>query len=78
MACGWHPWSIARGLGYAVLLFEVVSWSLTRMVRVELSTRKRRQFRWALGFALAILDAVLKLGISPYIRDQLFANMSMR
>ncbi len=78
IACGWHPWSIARGLGYAVLLFEVVSWSLTRMVRVELSTRRRRQFRWALGFALAILDAVLKLGISPYIRDQLFANMNMR
>lgn len=75
LACGWHPWSIARGLGYAILLFEVVSWSLTRMTHTPLSTRKRRQLRWALGLTLAILDAALKLWLSPYIRDALFANL---
>ncbi len=75
LACGWHPWSIARGLGYAVLLFEVVSWSLSRMTHTPLSTRRRRQFRWAIGLTLAVLDAALKLWLSPYIRDALFANL---
>ena len=75
LACGWHPWSIARGLGYAVLLFEVVSWSLSRMTHTPLSTRKRRQYRWVIGLTLAILDAALKLWLSPYIRDTLFANL---
>ncbi len=75
LACGWHPWSIARGLGYAVLLFEVVSWSLSRMIHTPLSTRKRRKYRWAIGLTLAMLDAALKLWLSPYIRDALFANL---
>lgn len=72
---GWHPWSVLRGLAYTVLVFEAASWSLERLTGRPLSTRRRRIARWSAGVGLAVADAVVKLALSPFIREQLFANL---
>jgi hypothetical protein len=72
---GWHPWSVVRGVAYTVLVFEVASWSLERLSGCPLSTRKRRTQRWMCGISLVLLDGVVKLTLSPVIRDCLFANL---
>jgi hypothetical protein len=73
--CGWHPWSILRGLAYTVLVFETASWALSRLTGRPLSTPRRRAARWALALALAVADCLAKLYLAPLIRDQLFANL---
>ena len=73
---GWHPWSILRGLACTVLIFETASQSLEWLSVRTLSTRRRRQTRWALGIGLAIADAVTKQFFAPFVRDQLFWNLS--
>lgn len=73
--CGWHPWSILRGLAYTVLVFETASWALSRITGRPLSTPRRRATRWVLAVALAVADCLAKLYLAPVIRDQLFANL---
>lgn len=73
--CGWHPWSILRGLAYTVLIFESASLALSWVTGRPLSNSKRRALRWALGTGLAVADALAKLYLAPFIRDQLFANL---
>jgi len=73
--CGWHPWSILRGLAYTVLVFETASWALSRITGRPLSTPRRRATRWALAVGLAVADCLAKLYFAPVIRDQLFANL---
>lgn len=53
--CGWHPWSVLRGLAYTVLVFEATSWVLSRVTGRPLSTPRRRAARWALGTGLAAI-----------------------
>jgi len=73
--CGWHPWSILRGLAYTVLVFETASWAISRITGRPLSTPRRRTARWALAVGLAVADCLAKLYLAPVIRDQLFANL---
>lgn len=58
---GWHPWSVARGLGFLVLTFEVVDLSLSRLLGRSLSTRRERVIRWSIGLGFVALDGLLKL-----------------
>ena len=58
---GWHPWSVARGLGFLVLTYEVVDLSLSRLLARPLSTRAQRASRWAVGLCFVALDGLLKL-----------------
>jgi len=57
---GWHVWSLARGLGFAVLIFEILSLSLGRLTGRELSTPTLRRRRWSAGLSCLAADAVLK------------------
>lgn len=57
---GWHPWSVARGIGFLFLCYEVVSWSLQRLVDVQLSSQRARIVRWSIGLGFLALDALLK------------------
>ncbi len=73
---GWHIWSICRGLGYLVLTFEIVSYSLERLSRVHLSTRLRRITRWQIGLSFLILDGVLKYNLLEVVRQALEDNLT--
>ncbi|MEZ4318893.1 MAG: hypothetical protein R3F61_15370 [Myxococcota bacterium] len=65
---GWHPWSVARGLGFLLLTYDLVDLSLSRMVGTALSTPRERAVRWALGLGFVSLDALLKLFLLEPIR----------
>lgn len=58
---GWHPWSVARGLGFLMVCQEVVDLSLGRLLGTSLSTPRQRRLRWGLGLAFLGLDALIKL-----------------
>ncbi|PQO27241.1 hypothetical protein [Blastopirellula marina] len=73
---GWHIWSVCRGLGYLVLTFEVVSYSLERLSRVHLSTRLRRITRWQIGLGFLVLDGVLKYNLLEIVRQALEDNLT--
>jgi len=73
--CGWHPWSVLRGLAYTVIVFEAASWALSRLTGQPLSSPRRRALRWAFGIGLAVADGLAKLYLAPQIREQLFTNL---
>jgi hypothetical protein len=72
---GWHPWSFLRVLGYSLLLYEMVSWSLERFTARRISTPRRRRARWLVGLALCLGDGVLKYLIADWIRLVLRDNL---
>ncbi|MBI3407268.1 MAG: hypothetical protein HY040_02790 [Planctomycetes bacterium] len=73
---GWHPWSLLRGLGFAVLIFEVVSLSLARLSGAPLSTKPRRMARWLAALFLLSADAALKYCCLDTIRSELAATLA--
>jgi hypothetical protein len=75
LAAGWHLWSLLRGLGYLFLTFEVISLSLQRLFRMPLSTRHRRQWRWAIGLSLILADGLAKAILLEPVRSTLFTNL---
>jgi len=66
---GWHPWSVARGIGFLLITYEVVDLSLGRLLGRPLSTARDRRWRWALGLGFVSLDALLKLFFLEPIRE---------
>ena len=72
---GWHPWSVLRGLGFLFVGFEACSLSLERMLARPLSTRRRRQLRWAVGVGLLACDGIVKFLCLGIIRDILHSNL---
>lgn len=72
---GWHAWSLMRGVCYTLLVFEVASWSLTRLAGQETSTPARRRWRWGAGLAFFLLDGILKLFLLEPVRAGLAANL---
>ncbi|PQO32748.1 hypothetical protein DTL21_21415 [Bremerella cremea] len=72
---GWHIWSVCRGLGYLVLTFEIVSYSLERLSRVHLSTRWRRITRWQIGLGFLVFDGILKYNLLEAVRQALENNL---
>lgn len=75
MGLGWHTWSVMRGLCYTVLVFEVASWSFSRLTGRELSTPTRRRWRWGIALGFFLLDCLLKYFMLEPVRGQLEANL---
>jgi hypothetical protein len=73
---GWHPWSVCRGVGYVVVVFEVSSATLAWLAGQPLSPRGRRQRRWLLGVLFLLADACLKYLCSDGVRRVLAANLN--
>lgn len=65
---GWHPWSICRGLGYLLVVFEMTSLAAERVLEKPLSTRRRRQWRWAFALLFVSLDVGLKWSCTESVR----------
>lgn len=72
---GWHPWSVARGVGCLILLFEVVSLSFARLTGRRLSTARRRLIRWSTGIAFLVLDGIVKFTCMEPVRALLADNL---
>ncbi len=72
---GWHPWSVCRGLGCLVLMFETVSFSLQRLTGRTLSPWNRRGPRWAAVAAFFALDAAIKYLYMEDVRSLLAGNL---
>jgi hypothetical protein len=75
IAVGWHPWSFLRVMGYAVLLFEMVSWSLERFTGRTLSTPRRRLLRWTVGLSCCLGDGLVKYFAADWVRQVLYDNL---
>lgn len=75
LLAGWHVWSILRGIGFAILIFEIASWSFARFSARPSSTPGRRTFRWALALAFLAADALVKYFALPVVREILAANL---
>lgn len=75
LACGWHPWSLCRGLGYLVLTFEIVSLSLSRLTGVTLATRRERGGRLLVGLGFLVADGLIKYFFLDSVRQTLAGNL---
>ncbi len=72
---GWHPWSVARGLGFLAITVEVVDASLSRLLGRALSTPRERAFRWGVGLAFVALDGLLKLFFLEAVRTAILGSL---
>lgn len=77
LTLGWHPWSVLRGLGFAVILFEVTSLSLGRLTGARISSAAWRRRRWLAGLFLLACDALIKYAFLDAVREQLAANLNV-
>lgn len=75
LGMGWHAWSLMRGLCYMVLVYEVASWSLSRLTGRELSTRRGRCARWSAALVFFALDCGLKFYMLEPVRTRLAGNL---
>ncbi|MGE3806611.1 MAG: hypothetical protein AB7K24_18240 [Gemmataceae bacterium] len=75
LACGWHPWSVCRGIGYLVLTFEIASLSLSRLTGVPLATREERGWRWLIGLSFLVADGLIKYFFLDSVRQTLAGNL---
>jgi hypothetical protein len=72
---GWHPWSVCRGIGCAILIYECVNFSLARLTGRELSTQRRRAERWGVALMFLALDCVVKYTWMEQVRSVLAAHL---
>jgi hypothetical protein len=73
---GWHPWSVCRGIGCVILIYECVNFSLARLTGRPLSTGQRRAARWRTAFLFLALDCAIKYMWMEQVRSVLAANLS--
>lgn len=84
---GWHPWSLARGFAYSVLIYEIVAWSYRRLTsrgggpsREPVADGPGHQVgprrSWlSVGLLLLIVDGLLKLVLLDPVRRTLAAGL---
>ncbi len=68
---GWHPWSVIRGVSYSLLLLSTATWSLNRLTGRADDRPQRTRAMFQLGLTFAVLDAVVKVWITPFVRERL-------
>ena len=72
---GWHLWSLVRGVAYALVLVEVVAWSLERLSGRPLPAARARKWRWWVGLSGLALDCAIKYSMLDAVRGQLDGNL---
>lgn len=75
MLLAWHPWSVCRGVGMVLLVYEFTSLSLARLTGERLSTPGRRGLRLGCGVAFLVLDGVVKWCGTEAVRQVLAAGL---
>jgi hypothetical protein len=71
LLCGWHIWSLTRGLCYTVLVFEIAQCSLARLSGRRLASRAARIRRWSVALGFFLVDCGLKLFLTEPVRGLL-------
>jgi hypothetical protein len=75
LGLGWHVWSVARGVCYALLLYEVSSHALALTSRRFTVDRRARVWRWSLAAACFALDCSLKSLLMEPVRLAIRDNL---
>lgn len=73
LGLGWHPWSVARGIGYLLIV-----WAVAEAIMARSSGRPApRRIRWlsAAAAAFVLADAALKALFLEPVRAGLAANL---
>lgn len=75
LVAGWHPWSLARGVGFTLVALAVVGCSYERLTggRALGPARLRRLF--AGGVCFLLLDCAIKVVATEPVRAILAANL---
>ena len=75
IGCGWHPWSVCRGVGFLLILHESVRASVRSFVGLPPCVDRWMAVRILVGIAFVLGDAVLKLTILDSVRETLHAHL---
>ncbi len=73
---GWHPWSLCRGVCFAILNYELASWTLQWLTGRLTSPSRGRRARLFLVLAWFLADVVLKYGMLDVVRDGLKSSLA--
>ena len=76
LAWGWHPWSFIRGISHSLLLLSAASWSLARLTGRPESRPRQTVAMFGAGLAFAVLDALVKAWLSPFVRERLLTALT--
>jgi hypothetical protein len=71
VACGWHPWSVARGLGCLLIVWNVSEWTMAKAAGLERARSRWRAWRWAGAAAFVVADGVMKCLLMEAVRGEL-------
>jgi hypothetical protein len=72
---GWHIWSLTRGLGCAIVLYEIASLSFGALTGTAGQRLQGRRWRLGIGMALLLLDGLLKFFLMGTVQARLQANL---
>lgn len=76
LVIGWHSWSLLRGVGYAIISYEMVSLALQVITGRTLSPWRDRRWRWTIGLGFLLADGILKAFAVESTRARLFSLLN--
>ena len=74
LVAGWHVWSLCRGVGYVLLTFEMLAWSLERLTGSSTLSAGRARVV-AAGVVFLLLDMLAKWTLMPGVCETLRGNL---
>ncbi len=72
---GWHIWSLLRGVGCALIMYEISAVSLARLTHDDPAAGRCRFGRPLAGVGLLVLDGVLKFLLMDTVQARLQTNL---
>ena len=72
---GWHVWSLVRGIGCSLVIYEIVSLSFSALVGADRGRERGRRLRLCAGVGLLVVDGVLKFLLLDTVQARLQANL---